>query len=145
MERVLMELEDLVYDELKKIVKQKDISPVELDNATKAVCLLLKMDELKSGSYEEEGYSNRMMPRRMHSNSYMNGVTYSNGYRDGMYITPAMDRYSNTYYGNDGYSRHSIKDRAIDKLERMMDEAKSESEKDAVRKMIGGLEHMELY
>lgn len=144
MERVLFELEDLVYDELKKIVKQQDISPTELSNATNAVCLLLKIDELKNGSMpENEGYSNRYMPR----NSY--------GYREGMTITPAMDRnysythsmmYPNSNYSmNNGYSRHSIKDRAIDRLERMMDEAQSESEKESIKKMIVGLEHMELY
>lgn len=36
----------------------------------------------------------------------------------------------------DGYSGHSIKDRAIDKLERMMDEANSEYERESIRRMI---------
>lgn len=152
MDRVLMKLEDLVYDQLDGIVKQKDISPTELDNAEKAICLLLKLRELEDGEMPEQEmeYSNRYSNRR--------GMrSYSNGYSDGMYITPAesyrrgasmhypdfgrhYDRYT-----NDGYSRHSIKDRAIDRLEQMLDEAKSESEKESVKKMIVGLEHMELY
>ena len=64
-----------------------------------------------------------------------------------MYIIPEIDRgYRGHHYSmNDGYSRHSVKDRAIDRLERMIDEAQSESEKESIKKMIVGLEHMELY
>lgn len=143
MERVLIKLEDMVYDQLDSIVKQKDISPTELDNAEKAICLLLKLRELEDGEIpkQEMEYSNRYSNRR--------GMrSYSNDYSDGMYITP-MDSYrmgrSYNHYMNDGYSRHSIKDRAIDRLEQMLDESKSESEKETVKKMIVGLEHMELY
>lgn len=138
MERVLYELEELVYAELKKMGKREELSPTEVENAEKAVCLLLKIKELSdydSRTESEMEYSNKM--RR-----------HSYGYRDGMYITPAMGRreHDRSYrYMDDGYSKHSIKDRAIDKLERMIDESNSESEKEAVKKMIVGLEHMELY
>lgn len=130
MERVLLKLEDMVYDVLDDVAKKKDISPTELENAEKAVCLLIKIRELKDDALSESEmeYSNRGMRR------------HSYDYRDGMHVYPAMSRMNDI-----GYSRHSIKDRAIDKLERMIDETKSESEKDAVKKMIVSLEHMELY
>jgi hypothetical protein len=37
---------------------------------------------------------------------------------------------------NDGYSGHSINDRMIDALERMMDTAKTEHERETIRKRI---------
>lgn len=144
MERVLRKLEDLVYNQLDDLSKKNDISPAEIENAKNAICLLLKMDELKGGVPEEMEYSNR------YSNARGMRAYYSNGYGEGMQITPMRSytyperiRMGASY--NDGYSRHSIKDRAIDKLERMMDEAQSESERETIRKMIVGLEHMELY
>lgn len=150
MDRVLTKLEELVYEELDEIVKSKDISPAELDNATKAVCLLLKIRELDDGIIDD--------PEMRYSNTYPRRGHYSNGYEDGMYIIPEgryyPSRYSNNYMDHtdnrwttayNGYSRHSIKDRAIDRLEKMIDETQSENEKESIKKMIVGLEHMELY
>ena len=40
---------------------------------------------------------------------------------------------------NDGYSAHSIKDRMIDSLERLMDNAATEYEREEIRREIEGI------
>ena len=107
---VLMELEDLVVVELKKLVKKEALTPVEIENATKALCLLEKIRNLQNGSdYREEGYSGKRVRNPM----------------NGQYMSMRS-----------GYSGHSIKDRIIDKLESMMDEARSEYEREVISEWI---------
>lgn len=117
-EKVLDELNDLVTSELKKIVKKADMTPVELKNATDAVCLLEKIEKLQNGDMDE-GYSE----------SYYRGGSYRRGRspRTGRYVS--MDPY-------EGSSHHSIKDRVVDKLERMMDDAGSNYERDYLSGLI---------
>lgn len=155
MDRDLSNLEDLLYKQLCDIGKKNDISPSEVENAKCAAELLLYLDEIQGKTEMNGGYSN----------TYSNRVNrHSYGYRDGMVVTPFMDRrysygdpmgyyepkitttgYMNQNHFNDEYSRHSIKDRAIAKLEKMMDEAGSQSEREAVKRLINGVEHTELY
>lgn len=113
--KVIGELEDLVIDELKKIVKKGDLSAAELKNATDSACLLMKLEELQNGDFEEEGYSE----------SYDHGRSYRRGRspRSGRYVSMGM---------NEGVSRHSINDRIVDKLERMMDESGSDYERSVI-------------
>lgn len=72
-------------------------------------------------------------------NSYNNGGNsgYGNhnnsGYRNDMRYDPRYD---------DGNSTHSIKDRMIAALERQMDEARTEYEKEEVRKAIQDIERL---
>ena len=66
-DKVLMELQDLLMSELKKITAKKDINPTELDNAKKAVCTIKDIEELIAMvDGMSEGYSNSrgMMPNR---------------------------------------------------------------------------------
>ena len=48
----------------------------------------------------------------------------------------ASEGYSEESSGNSGYSGHSIQDRMVDKLERMIDEAQTENERKTVREWI---------
>lgn len=117
LEKVLESLEDIIATELDKIVKKGDLNPAELKNATDAVCLLdniRRLDEDYGG--EEDGYSER------------NGSRYS--HMRGSYARGRGRRYATRYdHYEHGESRHSINDRIIDKLERMMDDAGSEYER----------------
>ena len=121
--KVLKELEDLVAAELNKIVKRSDLNPTELQNAMNAMCLMdkvydvyEKMENLQNGG-ENPNYSER---------------TVSMHY--GGYRSPMTGRHTNIY--DRGYSGHSIQDRMVDKLERMMDEATSQYEKDTIAEGI---------
>lgn len=78
------------------------------------------------GRYSGEGDSygeSRGMPYADGRRSYGNeqGRSYGEGERN---------------YGNDGYSRHSIGDRAVEKLEHLMDTTRSNYEKEELHKFI---------
>lgn len=108
----LNSLYDLVELELKKISKKETLTVPDIDAATKAVCLLEKIQNLQNGSIDD-GYSGRR------SRSSVTGRFMS----------------SNGRYRN-GYSGHSIKDRMVDKLESMMDEAGSDYERQTIAEWI---------
>ena len=111
---VLDELKELALAELKKLVKKESLNPAEVESATKAVCLIEKIDKIQNGSSDDEGYSSRR------GRNPMNG------------------RYMSM---NRGYSGHSIKDRMVSKLETMMDEARSDYEREAIEEWIRKLEN----
>lgn len=137
MDKVLNDLKEMLEDELKKITKKNDISPAELDNATKAVCLIEKIRKLENPDYGEgyaEGYAEGRGympdPRYMYEDrSGMTNGSYARG------RSPVTGRYISR-----GYSGHSIKDRMIAKLEDMYDEAKTDHEKQTVDMWIKRLE-----
>ena len=139
---VLNELNAKIEEELKKIVKKNDITPAELENATKAVCHMEKilqyqyMDGMgdeeysQSGRYYEGRYRSYDEPR----------MSYRRG-RDSMtgrYVSRDDASYRNSY--DRRYSGHSIKDRMVDKLESMMDDAQTEYEKSMITKWIDHIE-----
>ena len=131
---------DEVYDELEKtqglltkmirqLNEKGDITPPELGNLEKAVCVMEKIIKLDSmideawNDGEEDGYSE-----------------YYDGMRRGSYTrgrSPRTGRYvsrENTPHGSmRGMSRHSLNDRMVAHLESMMDDAGSDFE----RKKIG--------
>lgn len=117
LEKVLDQLEELVTNELKKMAKKPELSPAELKNATDAMCLLAKMEEVKGGEYEDDEYSESPYSR----GSY---ARFRN-MRTGRYMSNSR-----------GYSGHSIEDRIVDKLEHMMDEAGSDYERNVIHKWI---------
>lgn len=146
-EKVFENLEDLVSDSLKELVKKGDLSPAELERAEKAVCLMEKLVKLKEGDYAEDGYSMRSYNRGRYSNrsidympnSYM--MEYPESYARGR--DPNTGRYVSRDYGYSGrryydmgYSGHSIEDRAVDCLEQMMDSAASDYERDVIKRYI---------
>lgn len=130
--KTLDELNDLIEEELKKMVKKGDLSPNELEAANKAVCLMEKIIMLREGGYSEDGSymgrSSRMYPTYPET-SYERGRSPMTGRyvsRDG--------RYNDSY--DRGYSGHSIGDRAVDRLEKMMDDAGSDFERDTIKRYI---------
>lgn len=98
------------------------------------------MDEYSDMYLTPEEYSERWQSIRrgrspstgrftsMRPEPYMD--SYRDSYGDGSYGTRGMGSY------NDSYSGHSINDRMIDALERMMDTAKTEHERETIRKRI---------
>lgn len=121
--KTLDELNEMIEKELKKLVTKGDLSPSELEAAEKAVCLMEKIIMLREGGYSQD------MRYPIHDGSFERGRSPRTGRyvsRDGRYYDP----YSM------GYSGHSIEDRAIDRLERMMDDASSEYERDCIKRYI---------
>lgn len=134
-EMVLSELEEKITHELQQLTKKENITPSELEAMTKATCLLEKIVELRDHDMgSSEGYSERSYGHpRMTYPSYRS--MYDGSYERGR--SPVTGRYMSRDESYDhGYSGHSIQDRMIDRLERMMDEAESSYEKQIVEKWI---------
>lgn len=128
MENTLDKLEKLVEKELDKITAKGDITPIELEMATKAVCLMEKIkmvDDINSGyNYSNDSYRS-YRPNR-------SNTSYRDNYSQNWDRDYSMER---------GYSGHSVRDRMISHLEStMMDNAQSDNERRVIESLIGQLE-----
>lgn len=159
----LESLKEVLNEEIKKVTKKADITPVELENMTKTLCLIEKIKMIEEGEeyWDDEGQSGRSYGYGNSGRSYgygNSGRSYrasgndmnSYGmpepyYYDGMsgrrMRSPSTGRYvsGNRPYGMSegyGYSGHSIKDRMIAKLESMYDEATTDHERQVVDEWI---------
>lgn len=134
LEQNLNSLENLLNEQIAKVTNKGDITPTELENMTKTLCLLEKIKEYKEYMSEDEGSSHSYGTYRIHGGR-------------SMVADPYMDDYSRsrTYSRADGhvrtrgYSGHSIKDRMVAKLESMYDEAKTDHERQIVDEWIDRL------
>ena len=142
--KTLEGLEELTNDELKKIIKKGDMTGVELDNATKAVCLLEKIGKVKNAPYDKyemsEAYPNwsnvmRDSRRMNRSMGDMSQLMHDDNMSGAHGRSPVTGRRISRGDGN-GYSGHSIKDRMIAKLESLYDEADSEYDAVEIRQAI---------
>lgn len=115
----LDKLKDKVVKELEKFNAKPDMNPTDLKTITDAMCLLEKIQKVQNGGMDDE-YS-----EGMHG-------SYRGSY--GRMRSPRTGRYMS------GYSGHSINDRIVDKLERMMDEAGSDYEREVISTWIKKVE-----
>lgn len=120
LEKVLEKLEESITEELEKLVKKPELNPAEIKAATDAMCLLEKIQKVQNGMDEDE-----------YSESYDRNGSYRRGrsMRTGRYVSNST-----------GYSRHSIHDRIVDNLEKMMDSAGSEYERNVLAGWIAKVE-----
>ena len=97
------------------------------------------MQEVENGMmYEDNGYSSMSYDERSSKRRGRNSM-------NGQYMSRRnVESYNDSGYSNRNYDRgksgHSIKDRMIDRLERMMDEAGSDYERGEIGKWIERLE-----
>lgn len=135
MHKVLDDLKKLTKSELQKIVDKNEMSPTELKNAKEAVCLLKEIDEVEVGMIHDEDMSGR----DYHGSYYGDWRSERRGRNpmNGRYMS-RRNRYEDSYMGD--RSGHSIKDRMVDKLESMMDEASSDYEQKEIHRMIERIE-----
>lgn len=127
----------LVEKCIEDLFKKNDLTPAEtkaaLDGMQLREMLCIELEDAKVNG--EEGYSGyHSMPRHYAMTAYASDLRhmYPERRRD------AMGRYAGDMdrsYGYD-YSRHSIGDRAVEKLENLMDTAGSEYEREELRKFI---------
>lgn len=125
----MIRLYELLDDEIQKIVSKNDITPVELERVEKVICIMYKIEEMSGmdGGYSETG----SYDSPFHSMSGRRGRSPMTG----RYIS--RDGCSMRSNGNSG---HSIKDRAISRIEQMMDEAGSEYEREELSSIIRTIE-----
>lgn len=133
----LQKLSDVIEKDLDQLGSKASLNPTELDTAKKAVELLKCIEEYSMMCEEKEsGGMDGMYSGRMHMGSY--GRSY-NGVRevyDPMWNGGSYGRGNWNANVNGQYSSHSVRDRMIDRLERMMDEAKSEYERQEIMNEI---------
>ena len=110
-EEMLERLEKNVVQGLSHVAAKKDISPMELEMAEKAMCLLEKIDSVRDGSYSEGSYG-----RMSHNNSYRRGRNMNNG----QYMSrDEGGSYRGYDEGYEGTSGHSVRNKMIARLEEM--------------------------
>ena len=127
-------LEKDLKEELDKVVRAGTVSPQEVENISEAVCLMLKLKEYREWD-ERKDYD--------HGYSSMRGRSATTGRYMSRDYDPMYHETSRRYYDGrtgDGYSGHSIKDRMIDRLEGMYDDAKTEHERKIVDEWINRIE-----
>ena len=128
-------------DALRSIAEKKNISPSDIETATKAMCALEQIKMMEGGS--ESSYRRG---RRSYDGSYDGSYEGSHlGYEgtsnDGSMISrTGSHRRSHDGSYEQGYSGHSIKDRMVAKLEEMYDQAKTEHERQIVDEWINRLD-----
>ena len=141
MDKTMEKLKDVVTEEIDKLVKQGTLSPNELEHVHKALCVLEKIQDFDEYGAPESEYSERYGGRR-----YSRGMSRTDGSsRRGydirmMPFDNAYQSYPSRSYNSYERSGHSIKDRMIDKLESMMDEAGTEYERQMVSEWINRIE-----
>ena len=141
MEHVLKEHKEMLLRELDKMNKKGSISPSELDSAEKAVCILEKIKIIESMDEGYDGYSGRSYPRMPHMDNYpmsyggrdweMDSQRRGRG-ADGRFVSRGYEM------GNDGRSGRMspTKEKMIERMERMRDEAKDERERQEIQMEI---------
>lgn len=115
MERVFDDLRGIVVKEMEGIVSHGELDDPSLCAVDKLVDIWKDLDEIEKN---EGGYSQGRMPYGYDNRSYY-GRRYSSYARNG-----------------GGYSRDGA---VMDKLNRMMDEAGSEAEREAIRKVMDNM------
>ena len=129
------------------IRKGGNMTPPDIEILTKDLCALEALKRIEQGESQNSFQANGNSYRRGRgaNGQFVSRDSGNSGYYDdascyGDRGNSAHSRdggSSNRYYdGNSGYSGHSIQDRMIDQLERMIDEAKTEHERQTVQDWI---------
>lgn len=145
MEPVLNDFKNLLHMELKKLNQKGTVTPSEVESAYKAVCILEKIaaiDTMEQGGDYLERHSGA--PYGYHNMPHMNGNYYpmSHGYDwddNSQRRGRGMDgRYTSRggMSADGGRSGHGTKDKMLERLERMRDEATSEQERYEIQQEI---------
>ena len=129
MEHIVLKSKEKLEKELSQLLDKHELTISEIELMTDIVCALEKADKILDK--EDRGYSGRMHYDDWYPVSYERGRSM----RTGRYV-------SRGHHDMDmGYSGHSIKDRMIDRLEEMYDEAGTDHERKLIDKWIQRIEH----
>ena len=120
-EKMYEELKDNVKNVIKPLVKKDNLSPAELEALANGLTVVHKVNQICK---EEDEREMGEVSKRGMSRDYRSG--------DEPYRRWEIMSYGD---GRDS-SRHSIKDRAVEKLERLMSEAGSDYERQKLSEII---------
>lgn len=122
------ELKEKLCEELEEIARKPEMSAGDLEAAHKLTDTIKNIDKIVMLE-EDNGYSRAGDWEADMRGTYARGSSYRGRKRD------SMGRYS-----RDGrYSRHASPD-MMDKLQTMMDNASTERERDAIRRLMNEME-----
>ena len=122
------ELKEKLCEELEEIARKPEMSAGDLEAAHKLTDTIKNIDKIEKLE-EDDGYSRAANWEADMRGTYARGSSYRGRKRD------SMGRYS-----RDGrYSRHASPD-MMDKLQTMMDNASTERERDAIRRLMNEME-----
>ena len=122
------ELKEKLCEELEEIARKPEMSAGDLEAAHKLTDTIKNIDKIEMLE-EDDGYSRAGNWEADMRGTYARGSSYRGRKRD------SMGRYS-----RDGrYSRHASPD-MMDKLQTMMDNASTERERDANRRLMNEME-----
>ena len=122
------ELKEKLCEELEEIARKPEMSAGDLEAAHKLTDTIKNIDKIEMLE-EDAGYSRAGNWEADMRGTYARGSSYRGRKRD------SMGRYS-----RDGrYSRHASPD-MMDKLQTMMDNASTERERDAIRRLMNEME-----
>ena len=122
------ELKEKLCEELEEIARKPEMSAGDLEAAHKLPDTIKNIDKIEMLE-EDDGYSRAGNWEADMRGTYARGSSYRGRKRD------SMGRYS-----RDGrYSRHASPD-MMDKLQTMMDNASTERERDAIRRLMNEME-----
>ena len=122
------ELKEKLCEELEEIARKPEMSAGDLEAAHKLTDTIKNIDKIEMLE-EDDGYSRAGNWEADMRGTYARGSSYRGRKRD------SMGRYS-----RDGrYSRHASPD-MMDKLQTMIDNASTERERDAIRRLMNEME-----
>lgn len=148
--KVYEQIKDMLCDELEQIAKKKELTTNSLDVLYKGVDILkdittINAMEQESGGYSQEGYSRDGYSQgyygRVPYYMYDDGMSRDNSYARGRGSNAQRD--SRGRYSSEGYSRNYSNDGysgdTREELQRIMNSAQNEREKEAIRKALDSM------
>jgi len=139
---ILYKLCDKMEDELELLYKKQELTTVDLDNMYKMIDIVKDIKTVEAmKNAEEQGWSREYAREysRGYEDDYANTRAMNNNSRDDGYSyrrgRDSMGRYTSR---DDGYSRHG-NDEMIANLRSMMNNARTEQERENYRKTIEDL------
>lgn len=137
--KALDELRDMLCEELDEIAKKQELSAGDLETVHKLTDTIKNIDKIcimdETGEYSQAGDWEAEM-----RGNYGRGSSYAN--RGQHYVRGHYSR-SDARRGRDGrYSRTDAKDHMMEQLEAMMEDARNEKEREAIRRCMTQLENV---
>lgn len=121
--QLLTDLDKVVEKEIKAVIDKGCIGSSEWENLKNAVTIMEKSKEIQSMLVNDYGYNEDKSMRNSYGDGYL------------------VNRVPTHVRGMHRYSSHSIRDRIVDSLERMYDDAATDHERTVLDEMISYVRH----
>lgn len=146
--KVYDQIKDMLCDELEEIAKKKELTSSSLDVLDKGIDILKDIKtiesmemEYPSEGYSQDGYSQGGYWGRMPVYAFDDGMNAGNSYSRGRGANARRD--SMGRYSSDGrsydYSRDGYSGDTKEELQRLMNNAQNDREREAIRKALDSM------